>query len=64
MARELKAGSNVKVIADNDSGLLVGKTGTVKRIDGDYIWVQIPGHPIALPFGRDELKAANKKKAK
>lgn len=60
MAREIKIGSYVQVIADNDSGMLVGRKGTVKSLANNHVWVKFDNHSIPLPFGIDEVKAANR----
>jgi len=63
MARTIKVGSYVEVIEDKDSGMLVGRKGTVSSLANDKIWVQFGGpKSLALPFGADELKPANRKK--
>lgn len=65
MARLIKIGSYVQVTVDKDSGMLVGRKGTVKSIDNsDHIWVAFDNHRIPLPFSRDELKPANRTKIK
>jgi hypothetical protein len=61
MAREIKVGSYVKVVEDKDSGMLVGRAGTVTSLANDKIWVQFGGpKSLALPFSVDELKPANR----
>lgn len=62
--RQVKPGSYVQVIKDTDSGLLIGRKGTVKSLANDKIWVSFDNHRIPLPFNIDELKAANKRKKK
>lgn len=60
--RQIKIGSYVQVVVDKDSGMLIGRKGTVESLANDKYWIQLPNHAVLLPFGRDEIKAANKKK--
>lgn len=62
--RELKVGSYVQVIQDKDSGMLVGRKGTLTSISNDYYWIKFNNHNISLPFSADEIKPANRTKKK
>lgn len=67
MTRQIKLGSNVQVVIDKDSGMLIGRKGNVKSIsmspdNVEYIWVKFDNHNIPLPFARNELKVTNKKR--
>lgn len=61
--RQIKLGSNVQVIVDKDSGMLIGRKGVVISTNNNKFWVKFDNHSIPLPFDKNEVKAINKKRS-
>lgn len=62
MARQIKVGSYVKVINDQNDDTDLGKKGVVTYRDGDYVSVLLDDRKTPLPFSLNELAPANRKR--